>query len=409
MTSLNTFLSASSHPLENKLLLTCIRVVQDEDLSRISRILAESDIDWDYVVVTARRQRVLPLLYQTLKAACPQLVPAVVMEKLHGFYMQNAACSIASGYGLVDVLNWLDGVGIEAIPFKGPTLAEFYFGDLGLRQFVDLDILIHPHDVVKAFHVLAENGFFPHTLLTDSQINALVAGEYSLEFSKGRAWTGSLNQIDLHWELTGKFSHRDLDLDHLRPRLYEAEFCGGRVRQMSVEDLLVYLCIHGSKECWGQLSFICAVSEVIQTRPDLDWDYIFALARWAKCQRRLYLGLYLADVLLGTSLPENVAKRISADVAVVEIADYVQSNLFPETQSSSTTWLPNYFSTFHIKVNDSFADGVRYAVKSIFQPTRIEWQELSLPSSYHFLHYLYRPLHLVRNAIAAGSSKSKHS
>jgi putative nucleotidyltransferase-like protein len=384
--------------IEARFLLDCC--VTRPDSERIARIIAMMErgtINWDWVVSTATSNRVLPLLYRTLKTVCAQKVPSPVIEKMRATYLQNAARNLALTYCLVDILNSLDQNGIVAVPFKGPTLAEFYFGELALREFSDLDILIHPDDVAKTFRVLEEHGFHPNVHLNEDQINILMHGEYSLEFNKGASWKGG--QIDLHWELTGKFSRCQFGLDRLRPRLHDTEFFGSHIRQMSTEDLLVYLCLHGSKECWHQLSAICCVSELIITQPDLDWNYIFDLAKWARCQRRLHLGLYLANELIGIPLPERIVNRVRGDLAMVNIADDVQSKLFSESKRQDASWVPKSFSTFHLRVSDSNADQIRYVVKSLFRPTRIEWGELPLPAFCHFLHYLYRPFHLIRNTV----------
>jgi hypothetical protein len=51
---------------------------------------------------------------------------------------------------LIRILNCLESHGIAAIPFKGPTLAESVYGNLALREFSDLDILVRQSDFPRA-------------------------------------------------------------------------------------------------------------------------------------------------------------------------------------------------------------------------------------------------------------------
>jgi hypothetical protein len=44
------------------------------------------------------------------------------------------------------------------VPFKGPALAVQAYGDLSLRQYDDLDLLIHEADVPRAYQLLIANG-----------------------------------------------------------------------------------------------------------------------------------------------------------------------------------------------------------------------------------------------------------
>ena len=44
---------------------------------------------------------------------------------------------------------------IRAIPYKGPVLAQSAYGDLALRHFSDLDLLISPRDFDQAKNALS--------------------------------------------------------------------------------------------------------------------------------------------------------------------------------------------------------------------------------------------------------------
>jgi len=60
---------------------------------------------------------------------------------------------------LLKVLDLLTGSGVEAIPFKGPVLAVQAYGDLLMRSFVDLDILIHAKDLSRVSKILIDQGY----------------------------------------------------------------------------------------------------------------------------------------------------------------------------------------------------------------------------------------------------------
>ena len=40
------------------------------------------------------------------------------------------------------------------VPVKGPVLASTAYGDIAMREFVDLDILVRPSDVASAMTIL---------------------------------------------------------------------------------------------------------------------------------------------------------------------------------------------------------------------------------------------------------------
>ena len=54
---------------------------------------------------------------------------------------------------------YLEANGIETLVFKGPALAQSIYGRIALRPFLDLDILVQPRDVAKAWSLLKAEGY----------------------------------------------------------------------------------------------------------------------------------------------------------------------------------------------------------------------------------------------------------
>ena len=50
---------------------------------------------------------------------------------------------------------------IQALAFKGPTLAQNAYGDITLRQFGDLDILIRKKDRSRMVSILLNEQYIP--------------------------------------------------------------------------------------------------------------------------------------------------------------------------------------------------------------------------------------------------------
>ena len=67
---------------EAELLLSCIRYHFDTSTSAQIADLLRTDLDWDYLIQKAAEHNVFLLFYQSLKNACPELIPAFVAGKL---------------------------------------------------------------------------------------------------------------------------------------------------------------------------------------------------------------------------------------------------------------------------------------------------------------------------------------
>ena len=60
---------------------------------------------------------------------------------------------------LLRILRLLDAHAIRAVPLKGPALAQSLYGDLALREFCDLDVLVQETDLRKARGLLEAQGY----------------------------------------------------------------------------------------------------------------------------------------------------------------------------------------------------------------------------------------------------------
>ena len=127
---------------ELDLLLSCARTRLDPESSeRVARAV-HGGVDWDSLIASADRHYVMPLLYWNLSRVCAADVPRDPMDALQHRFRDSAQRNLLKSRELVRVLNLLAANGINALPMKGPVLAEAVYGQLALRQFDDLDVLI---------------------------------------------------------------------------------------------------------------------------------------------------------------------------------------------------------------------------------------------------------------------------
>src|ERR1041384_5557804 len=108
---------------------------------------AAGEVDWDYLFQLGRRHSIVPLVYVQLHHA---LVPAEVLAEFKQHYIENSARNTVLTAELRRLINLFRDAGIEASAYKGPVLALFAYGDIALRRFVDLDVIVKKSDVLKA-------------------------------------------------------------------------------------------------------------------------------------------------------------------------------------------------------------------------------------------------------------------
>jgi hypothetical protein len=384
----------TTHPnksrVEDELLLLCARASADAETSaRIESITTSTnEVDWDYVYQLARRHSVLPLVYTQLNSIPAARVPADQLARLKANYQKNVARNIFLTGELCRILQTFAATGIEAVPYKGPALAVYAYGKLGLRRFVDLDILLRKADVLRAKELLTTRGFICGTPWSDAQQALLLRTQHNLSLSKE---DGRL-VVELHWEVASSLFASSLQAEEFWGRLETMNLNNVTVKSLSTEDLLLSLCVHGSKHLWERLAWICDVAELVKTRIDLNWSVLLKRAAATKNDRMLFLGLYLANRLLDAPLPDQVRSKTEEEV-IVSLANKVEKRLFGGIGQPPASIAQSF--KFNWAIRAGWRSRLRYC-RLLFQPTDADIETVALPRPLSFVYYLMRPLGLFR-------------
>ncbi len=315
--------------LEDELLLCCSRTCIGAETTEQIRTLLQNEIDWAYLIQTAFKHGTVPLLYQSLNVTCPEALPKAVLDELRRHFHANALRNHFLTGELLKLLTQFEVHGIPVLPFKGPALAASAYGNLALRQFCDLDILVHEQDVLRAKDLLISQGYQPLYHLTGAEEAAYILSHGQYPF--GRDY-GKIS-VELHWRILEPPFPFPLDIECLWERLEPISLAGKTVLTFSPGDLLLILCAHGTKSRWARLEWICCVAEHVRVHQEMDWGWVMQQASASRSERMLFLGLFLASDLLGTTLPNEILQRIQANVVVKSLSVRVQERLFREREA----------------------------------------------------------------------------
>ena len=373
---------------EKRLLVACARTRMDSSSAGQIRELLSQPLDWEYVLAQAAENSIVPLLEKQLRAVAPDSVPSVHMEWLKSARRTNVVRCLFLASQLTKILARFESAGIQAIPYKGPVLAIQAYGDVTLRDFDDLDIILRQSDMPKANAIMLALGYqarFPW-ILANGENSSMVPGEYNYRDDSRRT------MVELHTERTFRHFPRRADIDDFATRLEQVEFAGNGIVCFSPEDTLVLLCIHGAKDFWERLSWIADVSELIQAH-SLAWEEVFARSEAIAATRMLCVGLSLAGELHGAPLPAKVSDRIRRD----KVAAFVASQVSLRTLSRDLAPLSaaGRFRFRSRMVRGHFA-GLRYGMRLAVVPAEEDWEMIRLPASLSPFYLALRPLRLLR-------------
>jgi len=292
----------------------------ESDLGRI-RFLLEKPVEWEAVLRLADNHGTSSLLYQSL-SRFSDMVPSAVLEALRQRYEKNVYKSLFLTNELRRILDCLEGLGIEAIPYKGVVLSEVYYGDMALRQTGDIDMFVRKGDVGRSKNALRDLGYTTRLGIPEEVLENYMASGYEWTFD-GPAGP---NLLELQWALQPRFYAVDFEMEGLFARAASVMVAGQAVRTPCPEDLLLVLAVHAAKHVWGRLIWLCDIAQVLKIK-DLDWERVQDYAREIGIKRILRVTLLLANRLLGAQIPAAIENAILADRATLELADEIAADL----------------------------------------------------------------------------------
>ena len=375
--------------LEWKLLLAASAPDPSEsDLSLVRTVLetqgAEKSVDWEAVLRLAERHGTSSLLHKNL-AHMRDGVPSFALESLQQGYERNVHKSLLLARELIRILDCLDALCIEAIPYKGVVFAEVYFGELGLRQPGDMDLFVRRQDVARIKIAIRELGYVPRALVPEAAEEDYIASGYECVFDS----PAGKNLLELQWAPQPRFYAVDFDMDGLFARAVSVSVAGRSVKTPSSEDLMLVLAMHAAKHVWGRLIWLCDIAQILK-REKLNWDGVQLRAREFGIERIVHITLLLANRFLLTAIPAPMEQAIRTDGATQACAEEIASGV--ATGISYEEQQVSYYRLM-MRLRERRADRLRFLARLTFTPGPGEWAAVSLPRP---LFPLYRLVRMAR-------------
>jgi hypothetical protein len=390
---------------EKRLLVCCARTRNEPRIAQEIRELAAGPLDWDFLLTSAAENSILPLLARQLSAAAADIVPPSQLERLKIGARANAVRCLVLTAELIKITDLFRSQAIQAMPYKGPILAVQAYGDVTLREFDDLDIILRERDMGKANDAIQGAGYrprFPYVFASgpSSSRSSVIPGEYNYREEERRLI------VELHTEWTLRHFPVRPDFDDMARRLVPVALSGHEIPTFGPEDMLPLLCVHGSKDFWERISWIADISEFVQSYPQLDWDQVFRRADILRARRMLDIGLALAANLLAAPLPNEVSARVQSDsVAAAVASDVAQRHLARESPERDA----GARFRFRRRMVQGMLSGWRYSMRLATQPADEDGAMMNLPRPLLPLYAVLRPLRLLRKYGSSGERPAGHN
>jgi len=356
-----------------QLLVVCARLRLDpRDEERLCALI-EQPLDWARVLRLAAWHGLRPLLRRHLEPVATDALRPVLAElwaETEDIARHNAA--LAAELAAISELFALHGV--RALPYKGPTLAAAIYGDVSMREFGDLDILLPRADVRRAGELLTARGYRPEYPLAPAAEAGFLASPAQYHFVLRHERTGLL--VELHWK-----TDRDFAVERDDDSWWAASRAG-----FAPYELLLVLCLHGTKHYWSSLGWLVDVAELLRSHRHFDWEAINARSRELGCVRRVAVGLRLAQDVLDVRLPDGV-NPLAVDSSGLRLARHLAERMLDPDASPLGPWDA---LRLDMASCERPTQRLRLLGHNVFAPSLVEWSRWPLPRRLAFLYPVLR-------------------
>jgi hypothetical protein len=371
----------TGQPIEWIALLECAKPFPNLDC--LAGLL--QDCSYAHLLQQVEHQGLTPLFGERVENIGRPMVPHEIRDKLREMQRFHAIFALHLTAELFRFLARFTVLGIDVLLTKGPGLAVRCYGDPGMRQYGDLDLVVREADIRRATQAMLDFAYEPRIHLT-----AIDAKKTSGEYAFRKPGTDLL--VEFHTERTFRYHPRPLQMEKLFERSAFVTIDGREVPVLSLEDELVLICVHGAKHFWERLMWIADVAALISRQP-LDWDRALAVANEVGAQRILHLGLRLAADLLGAELPAHLKAAVQSDRTVAKLAGQIEGRLVhPELHDIGILQR----AAFRVQMRGGLVPGLAYLLRLSLTPTEEDWSPEEEGNHSALMDAISRPVRLAR-------------
>ncbi|MEA1954190.1 MAG: nucleotidyltransferase family protein [Campylobacterota bacterium] len=362
-----------------------------KEIAYLHTSITDENISISHIIQLAYKHGIVPLVYKTIKQLFHTKNSSLNIDnfllKLQSHYKTISQRNMLMSAELIYLIKLFAKHNIDALAFKGPTLAQMAYGDITLRQFGDLDILIKKEDIDKIDILFKKSGYQHLLPLTSVQTSVRLKYAKDLSFihpSKGI-------HLEMHWAFLNQNYPIQMDLENFWLETQEVKLNGNTMLTFSNENLLVYLAIHGSKHLWERIIWLKDIDLFIQ-RNEINWGKLINKVSETGFEKMVYLALHLNVILFQTALPASIRNEIKKYPQVVQLSHFIFESWITQKNSFQTTYMQT-------KLLPGLKAKFIYLRTRLLQPSLDEYLYINLPKGLQWGYFLIKPYRLIKKNV----------
>lgn len=369
------------------------------------------DLNWNEVVELATDNGVLPLFCKAVNRSPPASYPVDIQQQLELSTKAAAIRNLFFAKQLARIQGHLGLTGVRALAIKGPAIASMAYGNIALRNFSDLDLLVSEESYACARDELLRLGYHQ---------------------TQDYGWQSSYRSeqshvtVDLHCRLLPEWFPLTMGFEELAQRAINITVDSIQIKTLSLEDSFFLLCGHIAKDFVKDRLALVKLTDLawlISHRGDLDWDVISRRAETQHLHNLIAGCVQIAATVLRLTLPANCPSfiaehRMPANIVSIALSQLQSRMRFPAEGIRAFIVCVRYKSFFWKGSNNrtkicqkSMRISLRHMYERYLLPNEKDHEVVTLSRRFEPLYFAVRPIRLayegIRHMIELNAQKRK--
>jgi hypothetical protein len=379
-------MSYKIHSLEFHLALSCSALDVEKVLDLSTQLKNHPEFSETDFLIFLKRHHISELAFHTLREN------SFFSNSFHlQLELQSKANQLKAIKGQSIQLNlqsYFDEHHIYAIFLKGILLSRQYYGDIGLRNVVDIDVWVHENDFKRVKDFLMSLGYVGVVDKYDfnsKQLNFLRQTTHDEMFFHESDRNAPV--VELHWKLRNALGNFKFDTKVDSGLLLRVEENNRIFSVFNHIDQFIFLSVHGAEHGWFKIKWLVDLVHLMKTI-ELDWNEVVIRAKDLHSLKEVRLAWELLEQLYGLPKPDTIS-QIKLSFLDRFRLKYILSQLVYGGQFCDTKKekLLNVFYTISLNKQSLLSKVLIY--KNLTNIT--DWLTLRLPENLFFLYFLLRP------------------
>lgn len=390
--------------IEWKLLIYLCKLGFVGDTAPFTQNLSVDHVDWDLLMSLARLHRVKSLVHQGISRwENGHLVPQNMMDLLVQTRQKQSYKNMDHTKEMVEVVRLLAENGVEAIPYKGVILGHEAYGDIGIRNMSDIDLLVNLRDFPVIKELMLNREYVPAKHVPKEFEATFFRQNFEYNFD---LYDGDQRKyhVEPHWKIGFRRWQTDLDFDDIKPLTIKKDFFGTEINMLTPEGLLLTTCLHhGGEDRWNSLKYICDVAAILYTfEKVMNWPLLLREVDKLRVTNIVLLGMGAAVSCFDAPMAEEIKPLITSG----KIDTHVQKVNHILMQGGRSANINTYFKdlNFHFSLRKSLVTKLKvlyYHFIQIFIPTIYDINDERSAGKKYWWLFVTRPFRIWRTHIKA--------